>query len=136
MKPLPSSFYGGMNEAKMVSFTTTKDCMQEGKQKAKSIALEIIPKSKPVIPNSDGSGCRQDSDIVIKSPELRRNLLDAIHTQMCENLLVAVRDPENLTPAMIAAVSKFLADNGAKLGVVTSKSPMGNLLDNLPFEVE
>lgn len=55
---------------------------------------------------------------------------------MCENLLVAVRDPENLTPAMIAAVSKFLADNGAKLGVVTSKSPMGNLLDNLPFEVE
>ena len=75
-------------------------------------------------------------EIIVKDGTLRKNILDAVHTKMCENLLLVVQAPENLTPAMISAVGKFLNDNGAKLGVIREKSPMGNLLNNLPFEVE
>ena len=75
-------------------------------------------------------------EIIVKDGTLRKNILDAVHTKMCENLLLVVQAPENLTPAMISAVGKFLNDNGAKLGVIRDKSPMGNLLNNLPFEVE
>jgi len=72
---------------------------------------------------------------IICSHEVRRATLDEIHQVLTDQLLRIVQDAENLSPQMIAAVSKFLADNGARLGVVTAESPMGNILKNLPFQV-
>jgi hypothetical protein len=72
---------------------------------------------------------------IISNHEARRVTLDEIHHTLAEQMLKIVKNEENLTPQMIAAISKFLDSNNCKLGVVTAESPMGNLLKNLPFQI-
>lgn len=74
--------------------------------------------------------------IVVPDMASRRATVDTIHTALSNSLVTIASSPEMLTPAMVTAIAGFLRDNGAKLGVVTAKSPLGNLLENVPFETD
>jgi hypothetical protein len=66
--------------------------------------------------------------------ETTKLMLDELHEQTGLLLLQRIRNGE-ATAAEISAAIKFLKDNGATYDVITSDSPISNLLDSLPFDI-
>lgn len=66
--------------------------------------------------------------------ETTKLMLDELHEQTGILLLERIRKGE-ATAAEISAAIKFLKDNGATYDVITSDSPISNLLDSLPFDI-
>jgi|TARA_R110000787_G_scaffold94348_1_gene197074 hypothetical protein len=64
-----------------------------------------------------------------------KTILDALHDSVAKELLQRVASGE-ATPAELSVATKFLKDNGAVHDVVTTESPLGNLLEKLPFTPE
>ena len=64
-----------------------------------------------------------------------RTVLDDLHEAIAKDLLERVKNGE-ATAAELSVAVKFLKDNNANLDVVTSDSPVANLLDGLPFDVQ
>ena len=64
---------------------------------------------------------------------MSREILDSLHDAVSQELLLRVRSGEATASELSVAV-KFLKDNGASLDVITAESPLGNLLESLPFE--
>lgn len=62
-----------------------------------------------------------------------RKILDELHDSVAKDLLAKVKSGE-ATASELSVATKFLKDNGAVHEVVTSESPMANLLESLPFE--
>lgn len=60
-------------------------------------------------------------------------ILDELHDSVAKDLLQKVKSGEATASELSVAV-KFLKDNGAVNEVITSESPMANLLESLPFE--
>lgn len=63
-----------------------------------------------------------------------RAILDDLHEAIAKDLLERVKAGD-ATAAELSVAVKFLKDNNANLDVVTSDSPVANLLENLPFDV-
>lgn len=63
-----------------------------------------------------------------------REQLDLLHAAVANELLDRVKSGEATASELSVAV-KFLKDNNANLDVVTAESPLGNLLESLPFDV-
>jgi len=64
-----------------------------------------------------------------------RKTLDDLHDSVAQDLLNRIKSGEASASELSVAV-KFLKDNNATLDVISEGSPMGNLLDSLPFDVE
>ena len=64
---------------------------------------------------------------------MSREILDSLHDAVSQELLLRVRSGEATASELSVAV-KFLKDNGASLDVITAESPLGSLLESLPFE--
>lgn len=64
-----------------------------------------------------------------------KDILDSLHDSVAKELLARVRSGE-ATASELAVAAKFLKDNGAVHDVVTTESPMANLLEALPFNEE
>jgi len=62
-----------------------------------------------------------------------RQILDKLHESVAIDLLKKVASGE-ATASELSVATKFLKDNGACLEVITTESPMANLLEALPFE--
>ena len=62
-----------------------------------------------------------------------KDKIEQLHEVVAEELLARVRSGE-ATSAELSVAVKFLKDNGASHDVITSESPMANLLKELPFE--
>jgi hypothetical protein len=60
-------------------------------------------------------------------------ILDELHDSVARDLLAKVKSGE-ATASELSVATKFLKDNGAVHDVVTTESPMANLLEALPFE--
>lgn len=60
-------------------------------------------------------------------------ILDELHDSVAKELLQKVKSGEATASELSVAV-KFLKDNGAVNEVITTESPMANLLESLPFE--
>jgi hypothetical protein len=63
-----------------------------------------------------------------------KKLIDALHAEVTQQLLLRVRSGEATASELSVAV-KFLKDNGASLDVIMSDNPMASLLHELPFDV-
>jgi hypothetical protein len=64
-----------------------------------------------------------------------RKTIDTLHEVVTQELLLRVRSGEATASELSVAV-KFLKDNGASLDVIMAESPMANLLNDLPFDIE
>ena len=64
---------------------------------------------------------------------MMKDKIEQLHEVVAEELLARVRSGE-ATSAELSVAVKFLKDNGASHDVITSESPMANLLKELPFE--
>jgi hypothetical protein len=62
------------------------------------------------------------------------DLLKSLHNAVAEDLLEKVQSGE-ATAAELSAAIKFLKDNGIE-ALPMEGSPLGNLVDSLPFNVE
>lgn len=62
------------------------------------------------------------------------DLLKSLHNAVAEDLLEKIQSGE-ATAAELSAAIKFLKDNGIE-ALPMEGSPLGNLVDNLPFNVE
>jgi hypothetical protein len=60
-------------------------------------------------------------------------ILDELHESVAKDLLAKVKSGE-ATASELSVATKFLKDNGAVNEVITTESPMANLLEALPFE--
>ena len=63
-----------------------------------------------------------------------REQLEILHAAVANELLDRVKSGEATASELSVAV-KVLKDNNANLDVVTAESPLGNLLENLPFDI-
>lgn len=63
-----------------------------------------------------------------------RDILELLHQKVAEELLDRIKSGEATASELSVAV-KFLKDNNANLDVVTAESPLGNLLESLPFDI-
>lgn len=63
-----------------------------------------------------------------------KDMLDSLHRAVCEDLMAKIKSGE-AKAADLAAAIKFLKDNGIE-AIPVEGSPLGNLVDNLPFNVE
>lgn len=61
-------------------------------------------------------------------------MLQKLHDAVCDDLLFKIQSGE-ATAAELSAAIKFLKDNGIE-ALPVSGSPLGSLVDNLPFNVE
>jgi hypothetical protein len=64
----------------------------------------------------------------------QKELMDSLHKEVTQELLLRVRSGEATASELSVAV-KFLKDNGASLDVIMADSPMANLLEGLPFDM-
>lgn len=64
-----------------------------------------------------------------------KQILDTLHDTVAKELLERIKAGEASASELSVAV-KFLKDNNATLDVITAESPMGNLLEALPFDTE
>ena len=62
-------------------------------------------------------------------------ILEQLHDTVAKDLLERIKSGEASASELSVAV-KFLKDNNATLDVITAESPMGNLLEALPFVKE
>lgn len=63
-----------------------------------------------------------------------KEMLESLHRAVCEDLMAKIRSGE-AKAADLAAAIKFLKDNGVD-AIPTEGSPLGDLVDSLPFNVE
>lgn len=63
-----------------------------------------------------------------------KELLENLHRAVAEDLLDKIKSGE-ATAAEISAAIKFLKDNGIE-AIPSAGSPLGDLVDSLPFNVE
>ena len=63
-----------------------------------------------------------------------RDQPEILHAAVAKELLDRVKSGEATASELSVAV-KFLKDNNANLDVITAESPLGNLLESLPFDV-
>lgn len=63
-----------------------------------------------------------------------KDMLDSLHRAVCEDLMTKIKSGE-AKAADLAAAIKFLKDNGIE-AIPVEGSPLGTLVDNLPFNVE
>lgn len=63
-----------------------------------------------------------------------KDMLDSLHRAVCEDLMAKIKSGE-AKAADLAAAIKFLKDNGIE-AIPVEGSPLSNLVDNLPFNVE
>lgn len=63
-----------------------------------------------------------------------KELLESLHQAVAEDLLGKIKSGE-ASAAEISAAIKFLKDNGIE-AIPASGSPLGDLVDSLPFNVE
>lgn len=63
-----------------------------------------------------------------------KDMLDSLHRAVCEDLMAKIKSGD-AKAADLAAAIKFLKDNGIE-AIPVEGSPLGNLVDNLPFNVE
>lgn len=63
-----------------------------------------------------------------------KELLENLHRAVAEDLLDKIKSGE-ATAAEISAAIKFLKDNGIE-AIPNAGSPLGDLVDSLPFNVE
>lgn len=61
-----------------------------------------------------------------------KDILEALHNAVAVDLLGKIQSGE-ATAAELSAAIKFLKDNGVE-ALAAPNSPMGNLLDALPFD--
>jgi len=61
-------------------------------------------------------------------------LLEELHNAVAEDLLYKIQNGD-ATAAELSAAIKFLKDNGIE-ALPMEGSPLGNLVDHLPFDVE
>tara|TARA_B100000287_G_C20322547_1_gene658459 strand:+ start:261 stop:470 length:210 start_codon:yes stop_codon:yes gene_type:complete len=66
---------------------------------------------------------------------MTKNILDQLHDSVATDLLNRIKSGEASASELSVAV-KFLKDNNATLDVIHANSPVGNLLENLPFDIE
>ena len=66
---------------------------------------------------------------------MTKNILDQLHDSVATDLLNRIKSGEASASELSVAV-KFLKDNNATLDVISANSPVGNLLDALPFDVD
>ena len=66
---------------------------------------------------------------------MTKNILDQLHDSVATDLLNRIKSGEASASELSVAV-KFLKDNNATLDVISANSPVGNLLDALPFDTE
>ena len=71
--------------------------------------------------------------VVITTEEQRRLSFDSLHAGMADFYLQKLQAGD-LTAAEQSCVLKFLSDNGMRYGVITSKSPIAELLEAMPFK--
>jgi|TARA_B100000768_G_scaffold112041_1_gene103784 hypothetical protein len=62
-----------------------------------------------------------------------RKVLEELHEGVAKDLLAKVKSGE-ASASELSVATKFLKDNGACLEVISTESPMANLLEALPFE--
>jgi hypothetical protein len=60
--------------------------------------------------------------------------MEALHVAVAQDLLAKIQSGE-ASAAELSAAIKFLKDNGIE-ALPTEGSPLGNLVDSLPFNVE
>jgi hypothetical protein len=65
---------------------------------------------------------------------LNKDILERIHEETALHLLRRVQTGE-ASAQELGVVVKFLKDNGATYDIITKESPLGNLLENLPFDI-
>jgi hypothetical protein len=63
-----------------------------------------------------------------------KSLLDDLHLAVTLELLERVKSGQATASELTAAIN-FLKANNANLDVITAESPMGNLLESLPFDI-
>lgn len=63
-----------------------------------------------------------------------KDILDSLHDAVAKDLLAKINSGEASAAELTAAI-KFLKDNGIE-SLPVSGTPMGNLVDSLPFNVE
>lgn len=63
-----------------------------------------------------------------------KELLESLHQAVAEDLLGKIKSGE-ASAAEISAAIKFLKDNGIE-AIPAAGSPLGDLVDSLPFNVE
>lgn len=63
-----------------------------------------------------------------------KQILDSLHDAVAQDLLTKVQSGEASAAELTAAI-KFLKDNGIEALPATG-TPLGNLVDSLPFNVE
>jgi hypothetical protein len=63
-----------------------------------------------------------------------KDILDSLHDAVAKDLLAKVQSGEASAAELTAAI-KFLKDNGIE-SLPVAGSPLGNLVDSLPFNVE
>lgn len=63
-----------------------------------------------------------------------KDIMEALHVAVAQDLLAKIQSGE-ASAAELSAAIKFLKDNGIE-ALPTEGSPLGNLVDSLPFNVE
>lgn len=63
-----------------------------------------------------------------------KDVMEALHVAVAQDLLSKINSGE-ASAAELSAAIKFLKDNGIE-ALATEGSPLGNLVDSLPFNVE
>lgn len=63
-----------------------------------------------------------------------KSLLDDLHLAVTLELLERVKSGQATASELTAAIN-FLKANNANLDIITAESPMGNLLESLPFDI-
>ena len=62
-----------------------------------------------------------------------KKILDELQDCVARDLLAKVKSGE-ATASELSVATKFLKDNGAVNEVISTESPIGNLLEALPFD--
>jgi len=62
-----------------------------------------------------------------------KNILDELQDCVARDLLAKVKSGE-ASASELSVATKFLKDNGAVNEVISTESPMANLLEALPFD--
>lgn len=63
-----------------------------------------------------------------------KDMMEALHVAVAQDLLAKIQSGE-ASAAELSAAIKFLKDNGIE-ALPAEGSPLGNLVDSLPFNVE
>jgi hypothetical protein len=101
----------------------------------RSLQEEEYQHSEAMVPSGDNFMQEKPvyiPSMVVTSEEQRRVAFDKLHAGMADFYMKKL-EAGALTAAEQSCVLKFLNDNGMRYGVITSKSPIAELLAAMPF---